>query len=335
MNILLSTIGRRTYIVDYFKEALKGKGKVYASNNRLTYTLLQADKYTITPNISDTNYIPFIINYCKKENINAVISFFDIDIYVLSKNRFLLESNNIKLIISDFSVVETCDDKWKSYQFLKSLNLSQPKTYVDKNEMVKALRNNIIKFPIIIKPRWGIGSIGIYKIYDTEELNVLTKRLQNEIFDSFIKYESLKDREHCILYQEYVYGEEYGVEILNDLNCNYVTSFAKKKIAMRAGETDIAETVNPEEFEKISQLIGNNLHHMALLDIDCIKTINNSILVIDMNCRFGGQYPFTHNAGVNIPKQIVAWLYGNPTSNKYLSQKIGIRSCKELVPTLF
>ena len=33
MNILLTSAGRRTYLVEYFKEALAGHGKVYASNS--------------------------------------------------------------------------------------------------------------------------------------------------------------------------------------------------------------------------------------------------------------------------------------------------------------
>lgn len=39
MNILLTSAGRRTYLVEYFKKALGGQGKVYASNSIDTYTL--------------------------------------------------------------------------------------------------------------------------------------------------------------------------------------------------------------------------------------------------------------------------------------------------------
>ena len=49
MNILLTSVGRRTYLIEYFKEAMKCVGKVFASNSEYTYTLSHADEYVITP----------------------------------------------------------------------------------------------------------------------------------------------------------------------------------------------------------------------------------------------------------------------------------------------
>lgn len=40
---------------------------------------------------------------------------------------------------------------------------------------------------------------------------------------------------------------------------------------MRSGETDIAETVDPETFEDAAMLIAAHLHHVANLDVDCLK----------------------------------------------------------------
>jgi hypothetical protein len=79
---------------------------------------------------------------------------------------------------------------------------------------------------------------------------------------------------------------------------------------MRSGETDIAETVDIKEFEDIAKNISVHLKHMALLDVDCFKSNDGKIFVLEMNCRFGGQYPFTHVAGVDVPQQIINWLNG-------------------------
>ena len=74
MNIILTSVGRRTYMVEYFKKALEGIGLVYASNSIDTYTLHQADDYVITPQIYDDNYVSFLLSYCKKHSISALIS---------------------------------------------------------------------------------------------------------------------------------------------------------------------------------------------------------------------------------------------------------------------
>ena len=112
MNILLTSAGRRTYLVEYFKKALGGQGKVYASNSIDTYTLHQADGYVITPTIYDKEYINFLISYCKKNRISAIISLFDIDLPVLAKHKDDFEKEGIKVVVSDYNVTQICNDKW-------------------------------------------------------------------------------------------------------------------------------------------------------------------------------------------------------------------------------
>jgi carbamoyl-phosphate synthase large subunit len=334
MNILLVSAGRRTYLVNYFKHALNGQGTVHASNSIMTYTLTQADEHVITPAIYSNEYVPFLIDYCKKYNIMAIISLFDIDLPILAKNKCLFRENGIKVLVSDYEVTRICNDKWSAYHYLLGLGLPQAKTFINLDAVRQAVGQEKVSFPLILKPRWGMGSIGICKVCNMEELEVLYHKLRIEIFDTYLQYESIADADCCIIIQQMIKGQEYGLEILNDLSGNYVTTFAKKKIAIRSGETDIAETVDASDFIGISTVIARNLKHIGILDVDCFKTADGRLLVLEMNCRFGGQYPFTHNAGVDVPQQIVNWLNGSGTDRQLLTSRIGVRSCKELVPVL-
>jgi len=47
-----------------------------------------------------------------------------------------------------------------------------------------------------------------------------------------------------------------------------------------------------------------------------------------LNARFGGGYPFSHIAGVNLPKTIINWLSNKP--EEYLSAKIGVLAQKDI-----
>ena len=335
MNILLTSAGRRTYLVEYFKKALCGQGKVYASNSIDTYTLHQADGYVITPAIYDKEYINFLISYCKKNQISAIISLFDIDLPVLAKHKDDFEKEGIKVVVSDYNVTQICNDKWSTYEFLVRLGLPQTPSYLNLENLKNDIAEGVVNYPFILKPRWGMGSIGIYKACNEQELLVFYAKLHKEIFDTYLKYESQVDKDSCIIIQQMIKGQEYGIEILNDLKGNYVSTFAKKKVAMRSGETDIAETVETSPFEDIAKLISAHLHHVAMLDVDCFVTETGERIVLEMNCRFGGQYPFTHNAGVNVPLQIIKWLNGEKVDKSLVIQKNGVRSCKELCPVVF
>ena len=97
MNILLTSVGRRTYLIHYFQQALNGEGKVFASNSVMTYSMEQADSYVITPQIYDDSYIEFLLSFCVKNEIRAIISCFDIGI---SCNTLLILSREESETIS-------------------------------------------------------------------------------------------------------------------------------------------------------------------------------------------------------------------------------------------
>ena len=96
MNILFTSVGRRTYLVEYFKEALNGEGKIYVANSDANSpAFLVADESVVSPLIYDEKYIPFLLDYCKNNEISAIISLFDIDLPILSKNKELFKQNGI------------------------------------------------------------------------------------------------------------------------------------------------------------------------------------------------------------------------------------------------
>lgn len=323
MNILITSVGRRSYMIQYFQEALAGKGKVHAANSELTYALQLADAYFISPGIYEQNYIESVLNYCTANEIKAIISLFDIDLPILSKNRQHFEEKGIQLLISNYEFIQICNDKWKFYEYALKNDFKVPKTYLSLNKVKQALNKNEINFPLIVKPRWGMGSVGIFEVDSEVELDVLYQKVKTKIQNSYLKYESLEDLELSVIIQEKLKGEEWGVDVFNDFNGNYLTCVPKQKLAMRAGETDIAIVQQNSAIEYLAKTISQKTKHFGNLDIDLFK-IDNNFYILEFNARFGGQYPFSHLAGVNFPKVIISILTNkaiSPTNLSFVEQK--------------
>lgn len=118
MNVLLTSVGRRAYMVKYFKDALGVDGQVHVCNSDdLTVAFHYADKAVVSPLIYSEEYIPFLLNYCKENKIGALISLFDMDLPVLAKNKQRFEEIGTSVIVSEPELIEICNDKWKTYQF--------------------------------------------------------------------------------------------------------------------------------------------------------------------------------------------------------------------------
>lgn len=331
MNVLLTSVGRRAYLVDYFKKEFGDNSKIICTNSsELSTALSVGDKSYISPMIYEETYIPFLLEICKKEKINILVSLFDIDLPILAYNRDKFENLGVKLILSDLSIIEVCNDKYKMNKFLK--NNFFDTIYTGLSIEDEYIKNNISsEKKFILKPRWGMGSLGIYISDEYEEAKYFYKKIRKDIDKSYLRYEAKQDIENSILIQELIEGKEYGLDIVNDLEGNYITTIVKEKLAMRSGETDIAKIVHFPLLEDFGKRIADKTRHIANMDLDLILN-DKGIFVIDMNARFGGGYPFTHKSGVNIVKIIKELLEGKtidkntlvPTINKIYAKDINI-----------
>ena len=329
MNILLSSVEQKTYMIQYFKYALNGSGKVFASNSVMTYSLTQTDGFLITPQTYDNSYVNALTGFCQANEIKYIIPLSDMDLLILAKNKEKLQDNDIFVVVSGESAIEICNDKWQTYLFLSSLGLPQPKTYINLESARQEIKSGRLNFPLFIKPRWGTEYMGVVQVDTMNELNVFYQRILHDMFQSYLRDISQKNKSESIIIQEKVEGDEYSLDILHDLKGNYITAIAKQKLAMRGSETDIAQVTDNKPFENTLKIISSNLQSVAAIDADCFITKSGDVVVLEINGRIGNQYSFAHLAGVNFPKQIIEWLKGAPTSADYISAELGIKGCKE------
>jgi carbamoyl-phosphate synthase large subunit len=330
LRILLTSVGRRSYLVKYFQTALGNRGEVHVANSTaVTPAFTLSNKHVVTPLIYDSAYIPFLLDYCKKNQISVLISLFDVDLPALAANKQKFADAGVEVIISSETVVNTCNDKWETYLFCKKHGFHTPKTYVSLPSAHDAIHSGELNFPVIVKPRWGMGSIGVFEANTEIEMDVLYTKVEEQIMSTYLKYESAGNKGKMVLIQEKLSGTEHGLDIINDLNGNYQNTIVKRKLAMRAGETDCAETIENESLKNLGEMVGKTLHHIANLDVD-VFLVDGIPYVLEMNARFGGGYPFSHLAGVNLPLAIIKWIRGEPVKGDLLKARPGIVAHKDI-----
>lgn len=324
MNILLTSVGRRAYIIDYLRDVYKRlglAGNIIATNSDMNTTAMSvADKAFESPIIYDEKYIPFLLEICKSEKIDMLISLFDIDLMILAKNKSRFEEMGVKVIVSNENIINICNDKFEMLKYLKKINMPVPKTYIDLEEALKGA--DFDKNSYILKPRWGMGSLSIFEAENKKELEVLYEKAKRSIQKSYLRFESGADIDRAVLIQEKIIGDEYGLDIFNDFKGENLTVTVKKKLAMRSGETDIAKVIENKELEDIGKKIAESLKHIGNLDMDILFD-GQSAYIIDMNARFGGGYPFTHSAGVNELEALIR-LCKNEKVNDLSVKKYGL-----------
>ena len=280
-----------------------------------------ADVKLQVPAVYDPEYINITLNICKEHMIDALISLNDLELPILAENKARFEKLGVKVIVSSPEVIDIAFDKYKTAQWVKSLGLEAPRTYVRLEDVKKALATGEIEFPLFMKPRWGSGSIGLESIADIEELDIYYNLLMKKIKKTILATASVGDE--YIMIQEKLTGNEFGLDIMNDLNGKNVGVSVKQKLAMRAGETDKAVTVDLPEVREMGRKIGEALGHIGNLDVDIMQRADGAYCVLELNPRFGGGFPFSYEAGVNMPKAIIQWVKGEEIDPAMLQPEYG------------
>ena len=322
MNILFTCAGRRTYLLKYFKENLSEGDKVVATDMQLSAPALQvADVKLQVPAVYDPKYIDITLQICKEQKIDALLSLNDLELPLLAENKARFEAEGVKVIVSDPKVIDIAFDKYKTAQWVESLGLKSPQTFVRLEDAKRALQTGELVFPLFMKPRWGSGSIGLETIADMEELDTYYNLLMKKIKKTILATASMGDE--YIMIQEKLTGNEFGLDVMNDLEGNHVAVSVKQKLAMRAGETDKAVTLDLPEVREIGSKIGEALKHIGNLDVDVMQNAKGEYCVLELNPRFGGGFPFSYEAGVNLPKAIIEWIKGNEVDAAMLQPAYG------------
>ena len=324
MNILFTCAGRRNYLINYFKEALNGEGTILAADNQLSApAMVDADISIKVPSIYSPNYIEKLKSIIREYKVNAIISLNDLELPILSNNKVELETLGVKVLISENDIVDIAFDKWKTVEFVEKIGLKSPKTFLTIADTINAVEKGAISFPIVIKPRWGSASIGIEFPENRREFELMYELLKMKLKKSILNNVNDVEVESALIFQEKIAGDEYGMDVLNDFNGNYFGTFARKKLSMRSGETDKAMSYIDSALSQIGQTLGENSKHLGNMDCD-VFVKDGQTYVLELNPRFGGGYPFSHEAGINTASIYISWLKGNHDVSQFNNYKHGL-----------
>ena len=307
MNILILSCGTRNKVVQYFKNTLKDKGKVIGTDcSNLASALYEADQYYIVPRMTEPGYLDVIYDICRKENIGGVLSLIDPELSLLAKHENKFRSFEVKVIGSSYDLCEMSLDKFRMFKWLEKHGYKCARSYVDKQQFYEDVESGSISYPAFVKPVKGSASISISKVYDQETIDVLY------------------NQENELMIQELLNGQEIGADVYIDIISGEVVSiFTKKKIKMRAGETDKAVSFKDEKLFMLIEKFVKEAGYRGEIDIDIFE-INGEYYISEVNPRFGGGYPHAYECGVDHMSLIIENLEGKENVSRIGNYEEGI-----------
>ena len=293
MNILILSAGTRNKVVQYFKKTVGDSGKVVATDMQLIApAIYEADKFYQVPRMTDPGYLDVVFDICKKEKINAVLTLIDPELSLLAKNKERFEEIGVTVIGSSYELCERALDKMQMYQWLTEHHYNCAKSYDSKELFYEDLEKGVISFPVFVKPIRGSASVAINRVPNKETLELLWSHNEG------------------LMIQEFLKGQEMGADCYIDMiSGKTVSIFVKKKLLMRAGETDKAVSFKDEKLFALIERFISESGWSAQIDIDIFE-VNGEYYISEVNPRFGGGYPHAYESGCDHMRLIENNIHG-------------------------
>jgi len=313
LNILITSASRKVWLVEAFKKALLNEGVegkvISVETNPLSAALYLSDKHYLVPASSRKNFIPEIIKICRKDKIKLIVPTRDGELMLFARHRDIFQRLGISLLVSSPVAVDTCQDKYKFFLFLRLNGIPTPLTFLPHEVNPASLR-----YPLIVKPRFGSGSKDVFKVENKPELKIALSKVTNPII------------------QEHAEGKEYTLDLFSDFKGRILTVVARLRMEVVSGESYKTITIRDKIMQGCARLIAERLPVIGPATFQCIKN-GKSIRFIEANLRFGGASALSMRAGADTPLLILRLLRGKKnirSSDKFKNGLIMLRYTRDI-----
>ena len=282
MRILITSVGSNTSI-SIIKAIRKNEKKIIIIGTDINEKKLCAgahltDNFIKSPSVHlKEDYLQFMLNTIKDNNVDCVIPIHDLEIEAISEIKKIYLDITFWAVNSP-EIIKLCNNKLKSAKHAEKLNIKIPKIFNSSN--IKD-----VKLPLIVKPINGVSSRGIIIIKTKKELESITTHFKNSDF----------------IIQEFIKGDEYTVDCYSSYEKkSFYGGVVRIRIETKAGISTKGKIVKNELLLKHCERFLNELNYVGSSNIQFIVK-DNIPYFIEINPRFSGGGILSYNGNFNSP----------------------------------
>jgi carbamoyl-phosphate synthase large subunit len=299
MNVLISSVGRRSQLIECFRSSLdelRIRGQVYGCDLDPTQAPAAhlVDRCFRVPRCTSSEFIPELLDLCRRHDIRLIVPTIDTELEAYARSRMLFRDAGVNVAVSGWDTVQIACDKVQTHEWLiRNEFPTVPQANV--SDVLKRL--NEWAFPVIVKPRNGSASIGVRTINSPELLAAMAAD------------------EPGLLVQGLAQGREYTINAFVNSKGECVCAVPHLRVETRGGEVSKAQSSKNRCLMEMARSLAEKLPTAyAAINIQCFLH-DEKVNVVEINARFGGGFPLAHRAGAVFPRWLLEETLGvEPTT---------------------
>lgn len=296
LRMMLSSAGRRVGLLRSFRQSAAALGvdlTIFACDLQPEWSAgcLEADHAFAAPPAESDEFIPAMLEICRREQIELLVPTIDTELIAYSRQRERFGELHCDVAVSDEAIVAMARDKLATARFLDGAGLETPLTF-----SAEELLDGGISFdrPLLAKPRHGSSSRGIMMVQDRDQLALLA-------------------RTEPYILQEFLHGREFTISLYFDGEGGLKCAVPHERLRVRAGEVEKGVTVRDAGLLEIAWRLGKILNGArGAMCFQLRMNAEGAASIFEINARFGGGYPLAHQAGAEFTRWMLEERLGLP-----------------------
>lgn len=215
----------------------------------LTCAKCLADGFVKMPLKNDPELWGKIKKIIQLNRIDIIIPSFDEMLIGWAERKAEFDDIGCRVIISPLKAISICQDKWKTYEFFKSIGIPTPKTSL--NQL----------YPLV-KPRTGRGGQGV--------------KIEEKMID-------MTD----MISQEVVTGDEFTVDVFFDRDHQPVYIIPRRRFGVVNGKSTSGEVIENKLITDYIITIAKNVLFVGPINFQCFVD-EDCVTFIEINPRIAG-----------------------------------------------
>lgn len=274
---------------------LGSDGTVIASDITLTSAAMQASRGSIlVPSVRDPQCLARILQTVDDERIALIVPTIDPELPFYAEHADAFARRQCQINISSPQTVQIGFDKALTHAFLTQHGIPTVQQWDLPQAIARASR---LPFPVVAKPRRGSGSIGLARVHSPDGLLALPATID-------------------MIVQSTAPGREYTVDLFIDQHGECRCAVPRLRLETRGGEVSKGVTVRNRAVLSAARLVAQSLPGArGVINVQVFHDeTSGQTNVIEINPRFGGGYPLTHQAGAPMARWLLEEALGLPCS---------------------
>lgn len=237
-------------------------------------------------------FIKAIVEICRKEKIDTIFPSLDPYVYVFAKCKGMFERMGVVIPVPDYETALTALDKYRTIQAAQEVGFPCPRTYLCESPEDLGRIAEKEGFPLVIKPRFTCGGLGMAIVRDFRELAETFPAVAQNHGNPMI--------------QEYIPGGQRGsVQFVLDRNGQMIFAFRKKrhrKFRLTARFGTVSESERPDEQVSNTARLVSRLGWRGAMGIETMVDPRDGLhKLMEINPRFPRQLWNRTELGINEP----------------------------------